>query len=69
MVADSAALAASPICCKMGPCILVPCITVDVRFLLTIFKTGAENVFHQLADTSDLTNMLFSAHQSYDGYL
>ena len=34
-----------PVDHELGPCVLVQGIAVNVRFLLIIFREGAENVF------------------------
>lgn len=48
-----------PIDHELGPCVLVQGIVVNVRFLLIIFREGAENVFFQLTETHEIN---FSFH-------
>jgi hypothetical protein len=65
MMEGSAVLAASPICCDVGPCVLVLCI----RFSSTMFKVGAAYVFLQLADMSDLTNIVHCTLKLLRGFI
>ena len=49
-----------PVDHELGPCVLVQGIAVNVRFLLIIFREGAENVFS--ADRNASNQFRFSLH-------
>ena len=51
MAAGSAALAAIPICRKLGPHVLFQRTAVHVNLVLAILKEGDENGFLQPTDT------------------
>jgi hypothetical protein len=50
VMAGSTALAAIPVCCELGPMHSSSMYTVNIKFLLAIFKEGTGNVFLQPAD-------------------
>jgi len=47
MTIDGTVLTTVPVDHELGPCVLVRGIAVNVRFLLTVFREGAGNVFSQ----------------------
>ena len=47
MTVDGTVLTTVPVDHELGPCVLVLGTVVNVRFLLTIFREGAGNVFSQ----------------------
>jgi hypothetical protein len=66
MTAGSVASSTVPVCYEQCPHMLILCIAMNIVFLLTIFKEGAGNVIHWLADAaSHLTNTLFIACQGF----
>jgi hypothetical protein len=65
MVAGSTAIIYIPHCHQSGSRIVFQYVTVNNRFLLTIFKEGAGNGFLWLANlSSHLTNMPLVVRQS-----
>ena len=57
--AESAALAARPVCRDWGPHVLVPHIALNAGFLLALLKEGAGIVFLRLEDTRHIQQTCF----------
>jgi len=55
-------LAAISVCCKLGPCVLVQHIAINIEFSLAVFNEGAGSVVLRLRDVCHIRQALCQLH-------